>query len=288
MKYMGGLVSIIIPTYNRQDFIGCAIESCLNQTYKDIEIIIIDDGSTDNTKNIIDGYIDKNENKIKYIVKENSGVSSSRNIGIKLSKGEFIQFLDSDDFMEETKVEKHVRLLKDNPSIFGVFSGTIYYKEGISNEVFRNLCKFKGSFYQVLIKGNCIPIHSIITRRTEMYFDENMRCYEDWDYWLRALKNKQISYIDEYLNYVNIHKNNTSKFRKEMTLGEICILKKLESKGEFLGIIKYSLFTKYYAIEKKKSLSYLFQAIKLDKFNIIRVVKFIITRVNNKNNDIYE
>ena len=89
-------VSVIIPTYNSAQYITEAIESALNQTYKDFEIIVVDDGSTDNTKDILRSYIEKK--KIHYFYQKNSGVSSARNTGVRVSQGEYISFLDSDDF----------------------------------------------------------------------------------------------------------------------------------------------------------------------------------------------
>ena len=99
-SYVDGLLSIIVPAYNCEKSIEKCIDSILKQTYNDIEIIIVNDGSTDRTDDIC-REMAKQENRIKYIFKENGGVSSARNIGLDFANGEFIQFVDSDDYLEK-------------------------------------------------------------------------------------------------------------------------------------------------------------------------------------------
>jgi glycosyltransferase involved in cell wall biosynthesis len=117
-------VSVIIPTYNRASYVTKAIESVLAQTYNDFEIIVIDDGSTDNTKEVLSPFMDK----ITYIWKPNGGCASARNVGIQTSKGEFIAFLDSDDLFEPTKFEIQVKTLMKTRADF-VYSKTIEFNE---------------------------------------------------------------------------------------------------------------------------------------------------------------
>ena len=111
------LVSIIIPVYNVEKYIKQCIESCLNQTYKDIEIIAIDDGSTDSSGIILDE-ISKKSPKLKVIHKQNNGVSSARNIGIRISKGDYIIFVDSDDYLSEDAVEYMISVITKTNSEF--------------------------------------------------------------------------------------------------------------------------------------------------------------------------
>lgn len=106
-------VSIIIPAYNVENYIFRAIESCIKQTYRNIEIIIVDDGSSDNTLKIIDKY-EKIDNRIKKISKKNEGVSSTRNKGLEISTGDYIIFLDSDDWLESNTVEYLINMAKKN------------------------------------------------------------------------------------------------------------------------------------------------------------------------------
>lgn len=114
------LVSIIIPTYNYGKYLTKAIRSCFEQTYKNLEIIVIDDGSTDNTHEVIMGFSDK----IVYVFQQNSGVSVARNKGLELAQGEFITFLDADDYLTEDSVETRLNILLAYPDIGIVFSET--------------------------------------------------------------------------------------------------------------------------------------------------------------------
>src|SRR6185437_3911712 len=115
------LVSVIIPCYNAEKYIGQAIESILNQTYKNFEIIIINDGSTDQSADIINNYI-LLDNSIQLYNQPNKGVSASRNKGIDLAKGQIIAFLDSDDAWESENLEVKVKALISDITLFWVFS----------------------------------------------------------------------------------------------------------------------------------------------------------------------
>ena len=115
---MSSLVSVIIPTYNRPEYICEAIESVLTQTYKNYEIIVINDGSIADIKKVLDSYM----SKIKYIYQENKGITATRNIGIKNSKGKYLAFLDDDDLFELRKLEIQVPILENNPKIGFAYS----------------------------------------------------------------------------------------------------------------------------------------------------------------------
>lgn len=114
---MAPRVSVLIPTYNCGQFISQAIDSVLAQTFTDFEIIVVDDGSTDNTAEVISRYP-----QVKYIPREHCGVSTSRNAAIGAATGEFVVFLDADDMWAPTKLEKQVRYLEENPDCMLVFT----------------------------------------------------------------------------------------------------------------------------------------------------------------------
>src|SRR5206468_4406731 len=109
---VSGLVSIVIPCFNRADIVGDTIDSVLAQTYVNFEAIIVDDGSTDNTREIISGYDDR---RLRYVYKLNGGLSSARNSGLELARGEFIAFLDSDDVWQSWKLEAQVEIFRRHP-----------------------------------------------------------------------------------------------------------------------------------------------------------------------------
>ena len=106
------LVSVIIPAYNIEDYIGRCLDSVLSQTYKNLEILVVDDGSSDCTGEILDDY-EKKDQRIRVIHKENGGVSSARNIGIEAATGDYIGFVDGDDLMEPEMYKTLVNLLKE-------------------------------------------------------------------------------------------------------------------------------------------------------------------------------
>ena len=113
------LVSVIVPTYNYAQFIGDAIESVINQTWQTWEMLIIDDGSTDNTKSVVQSYVSKDCRITYFAIAQNSGrVAVARNYGISKSKGKYIAFLDSDDWWKPNKIEKQIELLENNVSSF--------------------------------------------------------------------------------------------------------------------------------------------------------------------------
>jgi len=104
-------VSVLIPTYNREKFLSEAIESVLNQTYQDYELLIVDDGSTDNTKKLVEGYQERFGGRLRYIYKEHTNLPHTRNTALKEAKGKYVAWLDSDDVFYPTKLEKQVKVL---------------------------------------------------------------------------------------------------------------------------------------------------------------------------------
>lgn len=111
------LVSIVIPVYNKVAFIRETLDAALEQTYQEIEIVLVDDGSTDGSFDILEEYYGRNPDKIVLVYQENQGVSPATNKGIEVSKGEYIQFLDADDFISPDKIEKQVNLLRDKGNL---------------------------------------------------------------------------------------------------------------------------------------------------------------------------
>ena len=130
-------VSIIIPTYNYATYLPTAVQSCLNQTYKSIEIIVVDDGSTDGTKDVVKEFNDS----VIYFYQKNSGVSAARNKGLELAKGDYLAFLDSDDYLTNNSIEIKLDILKKYPDIGIVFSST--YSKTSGQEGLRYNHRFK-------------------------------------------------------------------------------------------------------------------------------------------------
>ena len=221
---MKNLVSIIIPTYNNADTISRAVNSCINQTYKNIEIIVIDDGSTDNTKEVLNRY--SSDERFKYIYQENQERSAARNHGLDVSKGEYIQFLDSDDEIYPTKIEKQVNFLDTNPEYFLVYCGAEYKNE--LGQVTHTLePKIDGNTDYQILKRNFLAIHSPLFRRTNIRFDTKINRLEDWKFWIYATKEKKISYMNEILCDVYIEKQLSRSYILKMLKGDIYIYSEL-------------------------------------------------------------
>lgn len=195
-------ISVIIPTYNRKDALIRAIDSVLSQTYTDFELIIVDDGSTDDTSLMFKD--NDNENgKIKYIYQENGGVSKARNTGIKFAKGDFIAFLDSDDEWLPKKLEKQVDFLKKNKNIKICHTNEIWIKNGLRINQHNKHKKYGGWIYQkslylCLISPSAVIIHKSIFEDVGM-FNEEFKAGEDYDLWLRITPYYEIGFLDDFL-----------------------------------------------------------------------------------------
>jgi glycosyltransferase involved in cell wall biosynthesis len=214
-------VSIIIPAFNSKKTINRALTSCLDQTYSDIEVIVIDDGSTDGTGEVVKSI---NDTRIKYFFFENSGRSIARNRGLQHASGIFIQFLDSDDTIDKEKVKMAMAVLEDNPGIDAVQCGTKYWK---NNEVvFESKADLINNTDKVLLRKNIFPIHSIIFKKEiASTFPEKISHCEDWYFWMNTLYKAKVSFQPKYFGAnVFIHENNTMTNYYDMLLGEIYIM----------------------------------------------------------------
>lgn len=196
-------VSIIIPTYNREHVLGRSIKSVLNQSCQDFELIIVDDGSTDSTENLVKSF---DSEKIKYIQHgENRGTSAARNSGIRSAKGAYIAFQDSDDEWLPEKLAKQIRVLETAPPEVGIVCTGSFI---ITN----NRKKYKpcaavapkdGNIFSNVVKGIFVCTQVALIKR-ECFeragmFDERFPAYEDWDLFLRMSRHYQFICIDEPL-----------------------------------------------------------------------------------------
>jgi len=207
-------VSIVIPTYNRGDYILETVESVQTQSYRDFEIIIVDDGSTDNTREVLSHLI---ENKnIKYIYQVNRGESSARNLGVRKAKGIYIAFLDSDDLFLPTKLEKQVAYLDLNPNVAFVHSWYSKFNNLGKDLGIRNTSQYSGWIYpemllswQVLMAVPCVMVRMDVLNEVGG-FDEDQYWGADLDMWRRIAKNHPVGLIPEVLTKVRVHPGNLS------------------------------------------------------------------------------
>lgn len=218
-------VSLIIPIYNSSKYLKKCINSLVNQTLKDIEIILINDGSKDDSDKIIKEYKDK---RIKYIRKQNEGIGKTRNLGIKEAAGEYIAFVDSDDYLNEHFCERmYKKAHQDNCDLVIC---DFYEDRGNLQEI-----KFKDFEDSSLRKnpnlinninlGPCNKLYLLdMLKKNNIYFEENLK-YEDAPFVIKAIKNaKKIGKVNKYLTYYVIHENSetTTRDNKIFDILEIC------------------------------------------------------------------
>lgn len=267
------LVSIIIPAYNHEKYIEAALQSIAKQTYKNIETVVIDDGSTDGTAKKIREFITSNpEMQIFFLSKKNEGVCQTLNIGIDHARGEYLCFLASDDIFLPKKIASQVEFLEQNLAIGMVFSDAIFlrfneksntkwsdYKPGIKS-LFRNGIQ-NVNMYRILITRAIIPALTVMVRRSVIEeigkFDNNLS-YEDDDMWLRISERYPIAYIDEPLALYRMHGNNVSNNSKFMIKGMLETVSKHYRNGlysnkplmKILLLIQLLLNTIYYRLKR--------------------------------------
>lgn len=206
-------VSVIIPVYNAESFIEEALESALAQTYKNIEIIVVNDGSTDKSYEKIKPYLAS----IKYISQENKGVSSARNNGIRQSKGELIAFLDSDDIWLPDKLDLQVDYLRNNPDV-GLVHTNISCINGSGVNIklpFDIVTGIEGKCFKDLFKRNGIANSTVLVRRTcldkvGLFFD-GAPCTEDYEMWMRISIEYPIGFINRTLMFYRVHESGVSQ-----------------------------------------------------------------------------
>lgn len=200
-------VSVVIPTFNRGKVIERSIRSVINQTFQDIEIIIVDDCSTDDTRDIVAGFKDK---RIKYIChKQNKGGAVARNTGINAARGEFIAFQDSDDVWVNEKLEKQMQVMSTASNDVGVvFTSYLLIKNNRVSRVPRNITDLNSSnFLRHLLRKNFIGTPTVVIRKICLkkveLFDEDLPRYQDWDLFIRLARYYKFIFLDEPLVTAN-------------------------------------------------------------------------------------
>ena len=192
-------ISVVIPSYNRKDFLKRSIDSAINQTKKPLEIIVVDDGSTDGTETVIKSDYDF----VKFIKQKNKGVSAARNIGIKVSIGEWICFLDSDDEWKKDKLEKQINAMKSNPGYKFFHSNEIWIKNGLRINQKKKHKKYGGDIFDKCLDMCRISPSSVMIDKTVFdevgNFNENLVVCEDYELWLRICDKYRVFFIDEPL-----------------------------------------------------------------------------------------
>ncbi len=289
------LVSIVIATYNRANLIKRAINSILNQTYVNYEIIVVDDGSIDNTKEVVESF---NKHKIRYIKhKNNKGASAARNTGIKCSKGDFIAFQDSDDEWLPEKLEKEMKVFeKSNTHVGVVYTGIWYIKNDKKKYVpYPQIKNKEGNIHYELLKGNFVSVLSVIRKvcfEKVGLFDENLPNLEDWELYIRISKYFCFKYVDEPLAIAYCSSDSESVNYSNLVKSSELILEKhhdyFNKNKEILAVNHANIgLYAFLSGEEKKSRKYLLNAIKYNPLKLKYSLAFILTFFGKKSYNIF-
>ena len=240
-EYEQGLVSVVIATRNRSSLIHEAIDSVLNQTYENYEILIIDDGSTDDTERQVKEF---NNPRIVYVFQENHGRSHARNTALKMSKGEYLTFLDDDDLYLTKKIELQIEFMKNTPQCDVLYSEALCFTTDKDKTFMKYSAEFEGNIYDkiALFIPHTICLPTIMLRRNVIIeiglFDENLNRFEDIDLWRRISKKYPYFAIQQPLCLLRTHQENTIEKLNLANLSnqvEIYVKKVLIEDLEFYG-----------------------------------------------------
>jgi glycosyltransferase involved in cell wall biosynthesis len=284
------LVSVIIPCYNHDKYINDTLKSIRNQTYQNIEIIIVDDHSQDESLNIIKNN-KKQDNRIKLIChSKNMGASKSRNDGINISQGHYISFCDADDIWMNEKVEKQIGHLNNNPNINIVYSDAeIINSEGKStgklfSELYAPITKNNGEIFYDLCKTNFINTQTVLLRKRSIenagLFPEHIKYVEDWVYWTILAQNNLFGYMEIPLAKYRIHENNTNKDTKGLICERIkaytYLIKNLNrAPDRLLANMYYSLGVELLLInERSQARNNFCKSIQLNRLSIKNYIRY--------------
>jgi glycosyltransferase involved in cell wall biosynthesis len=249
------VVSVIIPTHNREDLIGETIQSVLDQTFTDFEILVVDNGSTDATCRVIEGIGDS---RIHYYYQENTGgPAGPRNTGIKKARGQYIAFLDSDDLWLKDKLALQVEILDSDPQVgltYGSCNPFGDRGDDLDQSVARLPSEVGMMFEKLFLSWNYIPCLTVMTRRSILEriggFDESsaLTTAEDFDLWLRIARVFKIQSVSEVIGRYRLHAENLYSGKLEILfLRNLNIATKFLNEGWVDRTLYYKKVLKQYA-----------------------------------------
>jgi glycosyltransferase involved in cell wall biosynthesis len=226
-QHKESLVSVIIPCYNHADYLSTAVKSVQDQSYSNYEIIIIDDGSTDNTKSVAAGLLG-----IHYIFQPNSGLSAARNAGIEVSKGKYLVFLDADDWLYKNALLTNFSILETNPNV--AFVSGAHRKVTEDNVVIDDeIWSVDTDHYLHLLQGNYIGMHATVMYQRWVFdvfkYDTTLKACEDYDLYLKISRKYPVLHHQNYMAAYLIHHNNMSGNIPLMLHTVLIVLKRQES-----------------------------------------------------------
>jgi glycosyltransferase involved in cell wall biosynthesis len=221
-----GMVSVVIPTYNYGRFVTEAVDSALAQTYPHREVIVVDDGSTDDTRQVLARYGDR----VRYVFQTNQGLSAARNTGIRAAGGEFVALLDSDDVFHPRKLELQVKYLHDHPDIGLLGTGEFTDQRASWPEIETSgLTAERFTVYDLVGRAHFAP-SSVLIRRSCLddvgLFDPTLRCVEDRDMWIRFAGRHDVARLSPPLLWFRLHPGSLSTKALSMEEAEQRVFRK--------------------------------------------------------------
>jgi len=234
-------VSVIIPCYNYGRYLRQAIQSALDQTFTDFEVIVVDDGSTDDTSKVARSFEDS---RVRYVWQENKGLPGARNTGIRASSGEYVAFLDADDWFLPRKLELQTGFLDEHPEVGLVASGWIETDE--QGNALRRVEPWRWKPYLGLaecVMGVPVVVHAVLVRRYWLdavdLFDERLLWVEDWDLWLRlAVEGCRLTWLPTIVCCYRLHGENMARNAIRMRDGALVALGKLYARPDLYNSVR--------------------------------------------------
>jgi glycosyltransferase involved in cell wall biosynthesis len=253
------LISIVMPTFNRAHYIDEAIKSVLEQDYTNWELIIVDDGSTDRTREIVNSYIDSTD-RIRYVYQSNAGQSTARQVGLKHSRGEFVNFFDSDDRLMKSCLLELYEALEADPAC-SIAYGNLYVVDEAGNRLHEiDVPRHSGFITEHLLGDSCVSFNSCLIRKAALDdiggFDTSLKVADDYDLWLRLSYRHRFVYVDRCLADYRTTPGQISSRKDTRIRANIQIRKKfIEQHPELLGTAIYKngmqrfylIHSRYYA-----------------------------------------
>jgi len=285
------MVSIIVPVYNTEKYISETISSVINQTYQNWELIMVDDGSTDNSAQLIKDFC-KKHNNIEYFFQKNSGVSAARNLGLQKAKGEYIFFLDADDFWRKDNLSSKVNLFENDKSIYWIYGSLELISEN-SHKLNEQITGDDSDILSSLLSwdGNVITAPSTIAIKAEclgsVSFDENFSTAADQDFAIQLANKYKGKYFDNPTVLYRVLPNSMSRNIELMEKDHILVYRKAESNQLFKNFwFKQFCFSNLYWIlagswwkngkNKLMGFRFIILALITNPFSVIKLIKKLV------------
>jgi glycosyltransferase involved in cell wall biosynthesis len=248
------LVSVVVPAYNRESYLAQALDSVLAQGELVREVIVVDDGSTDRTREIIQGF----GPPVRYLGQPNRGPSAARNAGLRLCTGEFIAFQDSDDLWPAGKLARQIDFLRAHTAVDFVFGDMANFLVDPSRE---NTAEIRNpqlhdylvghatdlkDLYRWLVVDNVVPTPTVVARAAAVrrvgFFDEQLRLAEDLEYWLRSLESCRWGFLDAVLLHRRRHETNLVADHSRRDLATLEVLLRAAERPRHASLVPASVF----------------------------------------------